>query len=557
MANKKFALSVLIEAVDKFTAPMRAITDKINKVMAPVRKLGMALKEMSAASGLTRLAGSLKSVAEGVKGVGAGMFESFKRIGELALLETGFGFLIKQTAEAGHELETMAERAGMGVQEYQELSYAAKRAGVEQEQFNMATKELAVNMGALHARSGSLYTLLARVAPNLEERLRGSKSMGESFTVIMEAIARLKDPAKQAELAAAAFGGRGEEMVNLARMGSVEIAKLRKNFRDLGGGFTDDGAKTATEFNDSLQDLMVSITGARNRIMVALFPALQKLVKQLTDYIVGHGKDWVTWAQNFAAGLPETISKIQDALKSLYGILQTVGGAVKWLTDTFGAANVIMVTLAAWIFGPLIASLVALVPSLMAVGEALLLTPFGWFVIGVGLIIGAIYLLREPLAWIGEAIGGFIWEAVDLIQRLPKAFMDMVHSIEKAVKDKWDAVWDAIGGTVAAVVDTITDAFQGAVKFLDGLVPNWVKNIFGGSATVTVNGNTTQSGAPSSAAPDGTVPGAQARAPGGDTKHEVALKVAIVGAPAGTTVRQTRNTGVPVDMSLGYHSASF
>ena len=70
MADKQFPLSLIIRAVDKATAPLRAINERIQKFTAPVRKLNNSFRALAAEAGFPRLAKSVKGVGSSLRNVG-------------------------------------------------------------------------------------------------------------------------------------------------------------------------------------------------------------------------------------------------------------------------------------------------------------------------------------------------------------------------------------------------------------------------------------------------------------------------------------------------------
>lgn len=57
MADKKLPYQVEISAVDKISAPLDRLADKLEKLQAPGKKFGAALARLGETSGINRVAG--------------------------------------------------------------------------------------------------------------------------------------------------------------------------------------------------------------------------------------------------------------------------------------------------------------------------------------------------------------------------------------------------------------------------------------------------------------------------------------------------------------------
>lgn len=341
MAAGEEKLKLVLSAVDKVTAPLRSINRRIEELVKPVRKVRNAFKDLAKeahldklGAGLSKLAGWAKTAAVAAIGAGAGI---------LAFAE--------RTADAADSLSEFVRLVGMNVEEFQQLQWAAKRAGIDNDVFAASMKTLARNVGAAKAGTGKLAGLLKKVAPTTLKQIQATKSTGEALEVVLGAMRRLPDVTKRNILGAAAFGN--SMMSLLATLSPEEVAKFRKEASALGMVMSTETATAAESLMDNVDALKGSIGGLAARIAESLFPDLQSVTDQLLvwikankDLIVSKGREWIL-------KVAKAIEKLAD------GIIEAVPQVVDFV-DRMGGLKGILVGLVAINLAPLIGSIVQL-----------------------------------------------------------------------------------------------------------------------------------------------------------------------------------------------------
>lgn len=168
----------------------------LQQLDAGVNKVVGSTKALSTETGganvsLSTLAGSLGRVA-GIAFTGAAAFQFI----------TG---AIRETAQASSELVNASERLGAPIQRLEQIKKAAAGADI-------SLNEIANAIGLMQQRlsSGDLAGTLGRLGINLEEFVHLNPA--NQFLEIADAVARIEDPAKRAEVAVAAFGRSGEQL---------------------------------------------------------------------------------------------------------------------------------------------------------------------------------------------------------------------------------------------------------------------------------------------------------------------------------------------------------
>lgn len=205
------------------------------------------------------------------------------------------------------------------------------------------------------------------------------------------------------------------------------------------------------------------------------------------------------------------IGQTSLALSGMLGFTMLVGGAGLGLGKTFWA-----VSKAVWAFN-----------------VALLANPIGVVIIAIAAIGLAIYALWKDFLGIRSAfVDGFkmITDGAKLFARdVSAAWSGMLMSIG----EKWDSLWDWVFGGFVSIGAKIGD-------FFTALVPDFVKDLFGGDSKATIEVRPGGEPLPTSSG---------SRAAFGN--QEASLSVRFDNMPPGVTVERQRGD-LPVDIELGF-----
>lgn len=183
-------------------------------------------------------------------------------------------------AKQGDDLAKTANKIGITAESLQELSFAAQISGSDVGKFTKAIQTMAKNLNDARVKgTGPFMDTMNQLGISVAEF--DNLSPDEIFERFADEISRLDDPITQAALAADVFGRSGKDLLPLFKEGGAGIRSLRKEFKELGGGFTDDGAKGAEEFVDAQTRLLTVIESVKIAVGEELFPVLQGVIDQV------------------------------------------------------------------------------------------------------------------------------------------------------------------------------------------------------------------------------------------------------------------------------------
>jgi hypothetical protein len=531
MAEKKTELSIVLRTVDKATAKLREIGEKLDKLTKPIRNFGEAFDKVREKSGLDDVIDGFGGVGDALGGL---LMKAGMVVGVLAAATAGVLSLVGSFDDLGDK----AEALGVGVDWLAQMRYAAERSGVEVQNLDGALRTMAVGVGAAKAGTGKLAGFLKLVSPELLKQVKAAKSNEEAFDLLANAMSKIEDPAKKVAFAQKVFGDAS--MATLASKGAAGVKELRDRYLDLAGS-QEGAAGAAGQTDDALKDLHAATDGVKAAIVEGLAPALTEIIKKISEWLKGHRGDVKEWAAEIGKKLPAAFDKLVDAVK----------GAIDFLTPFFDSTTKIKIAiglLVAVIVGPLIASIISLGVTIMA-------TPVGWILAAFAALAVAIYEIYKH--WDGIAdwfkgqwqeikdiFWGFLSWVGDVFLNYTPLGLIIKHwsSVKEFFVGLWDGVTSVFSGAwdfIKSIVDKVTDAVDfvvngahkiaDAVGLGDGVVSDAFMNAKGASA--------------SAIAAD-----MQAR----QQAAQAQVTVKFDNAPKGTRVDTAPSSTANVDLSVGY-----
>lgn len=486
MAEKDSTLSIVIRTVDKATAGIQAVNKRLDEVTRPTRELGKALSSLGDKSGFN-------SVMEGFSGVGGALKDLLGKLLVGGGILVGVGVGLHAIVMEFDALGDKAEQLGVSVDFLAAMGFAAERSGSDIATLNEGMTAFGENMGQLRAGKGRMLSFLQATMPDLVTMLKLTKGNEAAWLKLSEAMSKINDPQKRAALAAKT--GVGSALAPMLMRGPEGLILLEDEFKKHAGPM-EEAAEGAGKVDDALRNLKASTMGIKAAIITGLAPALEVLVKKLTEWLSGHREDVKRWATDIGEKLPAAVDSVIKAITK----------AVGWFTsfvDDIGGVKVALVGVAAVMVGPLVSALVTL-------GVAMMATPFGIVLAGLAAIAAAVALVSSGLK--------------DMIE-----LMDTSH--EKMLED---LALDPEGFRAKHQDEMAKDqGFQQTRRTMDELL-----------------GRTGAAADLPAFAPGGLGPAAPRQAAAPST--EARIKVDFANVPRGTRVTADPKNSAAVDMNVGY-----
>jgi lambda family phage tail tape measure protein len=175
---------------------------------------------------LKRIESAGERASGGLKGLGrqAELLRTGIRTlaGALAGVATvgGLTALVDRSISAANAIGKTADKIGVGVEALQELRFAAKASGVEQQTLDMALQRFTRRAAEAGQGTGEAKDALAQMGIALRDQSGNLRSSEDLLGDVADAFARVEDPAERVRLAFKLFDSEGVALVNLLRGGS-------------------------------------------------------------------------------------------------------------------------------------------------------------------------------------------------------------------------------------------------------------------------------------------------------------------------------------------------
>lgn len=463
-SGPKLPFSIELGLIDRVTGPMK----RVSKLMGGPRMLG----------GVRKFTSGIADAGKRVAGLAAGL------VGMAAAGGAALFAITKSTADAGAAVADAAKLTGLGVEAYQELRFAASRAGVEQATYTSSLQAFTKRLGEAKAGGGALSTIFNKIDPAFLSKLRRTGDTEEALTMLLEKIGQLPQEAQRAAVASAAFSRAGMTMALLAAEGADGIEALRKKARDLGIVLSEEAVRGSSEFSDALDDLTDGLQGAKQSIGTAVMPMVTKYLVRITDWWTQNRPQFDQWVEMFAAKIPKAIEWLSGQLRSLINWLSPLAEWTKRWLDIVGLGPTVVGVLAGLLLVTLVPALAATASAVYALGSAILLTPVGWILMAIAAIVAAFIYWDEIVRFGGKAWDWLRQHLTIVVMALDVLVGGWVDGSRLAIIHGWSAIRDWLAELWPSIVAGAKAAWTGLTSWLgdafwdvDRWIPDWLTGL--------------------------------------------------------------------------------
>lgn len=287
---------------------------------------------------------SLRSVQKDVQQVQkstVGLGASFRRVGEFAAgafaaqaiisglrtLQNEIRDTIFGVANLGDEIAKTSDKLGVGVEALQELRFAAGRAGIETNSFDIALQRFTRRASEAAQGFGEARGALQNLGVTLTDNQGRLRPTEELLQDVANGFADIPDQAKRVQLAFKLFDTEGVQLVNLLQRGGDELQRFRDEARRF-GIVTEEQARQAEQFADAQQDLSAAAEGARIALGTILLPAVQELTVAFTQFLTENRESIRQFGialLDISAAFFAFVDPIERSLRALIAVFREFG----------------------------------------------------------------------------------------------------------------------------------------------------------------------------------------------------------------------------------------
>lgn len=347
-------------------------------------------------------------------------------------------------AATGGNLQDMADRLGVSAEALQKYDYIALQSGVDTEQLVKSMAKARDAVGT--ALAGGTNTATKALQDLFGDLSKLPTNTDESFTAIVEALAKVEDSTLQAYYANELFGERlATNLLPLINNGADKLQQLGEEFESI-GYLSNEQVQALADFDDELNIMKERLELAKTELGIAMLPIMEKFADILSEVLVPAIKTVADWF----AKLPGPMQSI------ITGALMLVAGLSPVLF--------------------IISKITGTIPSLIKMFEKLKTASLST-ALGVGALVAGLGLVFD-------IIGN--WSQMSALEKVLKS-LALAFLVAAAAATVFHASWSlglAIGAITAAVVAGIS-AINSAGKSI-GVETNFTD---AESVESSVNGN--------------------------------------------------------------------
>jgi hypothetical protein len=225
-------------------------------------KLGLDVDEAKFAKGQLAAA-ALEAGLSKIVDVGKEMVSKFLEV-------------VQETANAGHELEHLAQVTGIGTQELQNLTAAATASGVSAEDVAGGLRILSREMYAAKNGSEESGKSFARLGVKVKGTDGKLRSANEVFLDLADRFSKMPDGAEKTAQAMAVLGRNGASLIPVLNKGRDGVAELAAQFPNL----TEEQIKAGAELVSTQKQIVAITKSLWQQAIAPLLPAINDLLKR-------------------------------------------------------------------------------------------------------------------------------------------------------------------------------------------------------------------------------------------------------------------------------------
>lgn len=250
----------------------------------------------------------------------------------------------KLSIDFADKIGKTADKIGVGVEALQELRFAAKRAGVEQNTLDMALQRFTRRAAEAANGTGEAKKALEEMGIQLRDNHGRIRSTNDLLRDVAESFKSVESPAERLRIAFKLFDSEGAALVNMLSDGAEGLDSVAQEARDLGVIMKESLIRDAEKAADKMGDLqkvlqvrVASVVLENADAIIALATALisfvgiiGKAVSGWNDWMAvqGIGVETVDEIRQFGSALLEERLKIEQQLADAGGLDDALAASV-------------------------------------------------------------------------------------------------------------------------------------------------------------------------------------------------------------------------------------
>lgn len=269
-ATRDLSIRLIVDNTGRATAQVEQFAKKseqgLDRVSKSGRRADLALAGVIARAGA---AGKVLGVA-GAAGITAG---------------TGFAALEARAIASADALAKQADRIGVNIERLQELRFAAKLAGVEQNTFDASIERFVRRVGEA-AQGNATY---AKAFKDLGVEIRDGTGQVRTIEALLpdvaDAFASIESQTERARLGFALFDRQGVRLLNFLQEGSSAFDTAAEQARNMGAVLDEDVVRRAEQAQNQIDALSQAIGTQFNAALLTALPTVAAFLEDVGEVL--------------------------------------------------------------------------------------------------------------------------------------------------------------------------------------------------------------------------------------------------------------------------------
>lgn len=219
-----------------------------------------------------------------------------------------------QTANSAREIQNLSKVANTNPQDFQKMTFAASRYGVEQEKVADVLKDVNDKVGDfLQTGGGPLKDFFENIAPLVGVTADEFKNLSgdQALQLYVDSLEAANLSQSDMTFYMEAIASDATKLLPLLSNNGKELKKLGDEAERTGNVFSDMDFEELAELDRTILDFKSSITGMKNEIVLAAVPAINDMMETLNDPSVREGiKDLANSFISLTGTIVESSSKV-------------------------------------------------------------------------------------------------------------------------------------------------------------------------------------------------------------------------------------------------------
>lgn len=168
---------------------------------------------------------------------------------------SGIVYLGKSAIDSAQQIGKVADKLGLTTDALQEMRYAAKLTGVEQNTLDMAMQRFSRRIGEAAQGMGELKGTLTQYGIAVRDSNGQSRAAVDVLGDLAETIKNAESDQERLRIAFKAFDSEGAALVNMLKNGRAGLEEFRKGARDAGVVLEEEMIRRAEDLQDKIDTL--------------------------------------------------------------------------------------------------------------------------------------------------------------------------------------------------------------------------------------------------------------------------------------------------------------